>query len=156
MSRVNTVRRARVLVGIGIAVLSLAAAAGADEIAIAQIKTAAGAAFVVREGKRLPVAPGGKLFEKDVLQTDADGTIGVTFSDNTVLSLGPNSEAALAEYSFDSSNFKGAMLTDLHKGTLSMVSGDIARSSPEAMKVRTPTAIMGVRGTSFAVEVGGR
>jgi len=140
---------------LGIAALTLSgAAASADEAAIAQIKTAAGAVFVVRDGKRIPVKPGEPLFEKDVLETDADGTIGVTFTDNSVLSLGPNSEAALAEYSFDSSNFKGAMLTDMRKGTLSMVSGDIARSSPAAMKVRTPTAILGVRGTSFAVEVG--
>jgi hypothetical protein len=155
MGGTKALRSIGLAIGLGIAVLGLGAA-GADETAIAQIKTAAGAAFVVRDGKRLPVTPGGELFEKDVLQTDSDGTIGVTFIDNTVLSLGPNSEAALAEYSFDSSNFKGAMLTDLHKGTLSMVSGDIARSSPDAMKVKTPTAILGVRGTSFAVEVGGR
>jgi hypothetical protein len=148
-------RTAGVLFGIGIAILTLAAAA-ADETAIAQVKTAAGAVFVVRDGHRNPVKPGEPLFEKDVLQTDADGAIGVTFTDNSILSLGPNSEAALAEYSFDSSNFKGAMLTDMRKGTLSMVSGDIARSSPTAMKVRTPTAILGVRGTSFAVEVGGK
>lgn len=139
-----------------IVVLALAAAAAADETAIAQIKTASGAVFVVRGGSRIPVKPGEPLYEKDVLQTDADGSIGITFTDNTILSLGPGSEAALAEYSFDSSNFKGAMLTDMRKGTLTMVSGDIARSSPAAMKVQTPTAILGVRGTSFAVEVGGR
>jgi len=132
------------------------AAAWADEEAVAQIKTASGAVFVVRDGKRMPAKPGDALYEKDVLQTDADGAIGLTFSDNTVLSLGPNSEAALAEYNFDSSNFNGKMLTDMRKGTLTMVSGDIARSSPDAMKVRTPTAILGVRGTSFAVQVEGK
>jgi hypothetical protein len=47
------------------------------------------------------------------------------------------------------------MLTDMRKGTLTMVSGDIARSSPGAMKVKTPTAILGVRGTRFAVQVAG-
>ena len=139
-----------------ITLLTLSAGVAADETPIAQIKTAAGAVFVVRGGNRIPVKPGEPLYEKDVLQTDADGSIGITFTDNSVLSLGPSSEAALAEYSFDSSNFKGAMLTDMRKGTLSMVSGDIARSSPSAMKVRTPTAILGVRGTSFAIEVGGR
>ena len=128
----------------------------ADETPIAQVKTAAGAIFAMRGDNRVALKPGDALFEKDVLQTDASGTIGITFTDNTVLSLGPNSEAALAEYSFDSSNFKGTMQTDMHKGTLSMVSGDIARSSPTAMTVRTPTAILGVRGTSFAIEVGGK
>jgi hypothetical protein len=139
-----------------IALVSLASGAMADETPIAQVKTAAGAVFAMRGANRVALKPGDALFEKDVLQTDASGTIGITFTDNTVLSLGPNSEAALAEYSFDSSNFKGTMQTDMHKGTLSMVSGDIARSSPSAMTVRTPTAILGVRGTSFAVEVGGK
>jgi hypothetical protein len=140
----------------GIALLALVAGAHADDTAIAQVKTVAGPAFAMRGSDRVALKPGDSLYEKDVLQTDAGGTVGVTFTDNTVLSLGPNSEAALAEYSFDSSNFNGNMLTDMHKGTLSMVSGDIARSSPSAMKVRTPTAILGVRGTSFAVEVDGK
>ena len=131
----------------------LAAPAFAEGPEIAQVKTAAGAVSVVRDGGTSSVKPGDELYEKDVLQTGADGTVGITFTDNSVLSLGPNSEASLAQYSFDSSNFKGTMLTDLRKGTASMVSGDIARSSPSAMKVRTPTATLGVRGTSFVIEV---
>ena len=95
------------------------------------------------------------MYEKDVIQTGADGAIGITFTDNTVMSTGPNSEVSLEEYRFDSSNFNGAMLTDMRKGTLAMVSGDIARSTPGAMKVKTPTAILGVRGTRFAVQVEG-
>jgi hypothetical protein len=47
------------------------------------------------------------------------------------------------------------MLTDMRKGTLTVVSGDIARSSPGAMKVKTPAAMLGVRGTRFAVQVEG-
>ena len=128
--------------------------ARADDAPIAQIKTATAPAFILRGGSKVPAVPGSALYVKDVLQTDAGGAIGLTFSDNSVLSVGPSSEVALAEYNFDSSNFTGSMLTDIHSGTLSMVSGDIARSSPSAMKVRTPTAILGVRGTSFAVEVG--
>jgi hypothetical protein len=45
------------------------------------------------------------------------------------------------------------MLAKLQKGTLSVVSGDIARSSPGKMKIETPTAILGVRGTTFVVSV---
>jgi hypothetical protein len=130
-------------------------AARADDTPIAQIKTEAGAVHATRDGKQVDLKAGDELYEKDVIDTGADGTIGLTFTDNSVLSLGPNSEVALSEYRFDSSNFNGAMTTDIRKGTLTMVSGDIARSSPTAMKVRTPTAILGVRGTSFAVDVGG-
>src|SRR5579885_427441 len=137
------------------AMLAGLAAAHAQEAPVAQVKTATSPAFVVRSGSRIAAKPGDMLFVRDVLQTDAGGSIGVTFTDNSVLSLGPSSEAALSQYSFDANNFTGSMLTDVQKGTATMVSGDIARSSPSAMKVRTPTAILGVRGTSFAIEVGG-
>jgi hypothetical protein len=147
-----TARAAQLVLGLALFVAP-ASAAGPE---IAQVKTAAGAVDVERGGQTITVKPGDKLYEQDVLQTGADGSIGITFTDNSILSLGPNSEAALAQYSFDSSNFSGTMLTDLRKGTASMVSGDIARSSPSAMKVRTPTATLGVRGTSFAIEVGGQ
>ena len=45
------------------------------------------------------------------------------------------------------------MLADVKKGTLNVVSGDITRSTPGAMKIKTPTAILGVSGTTFAVKV---
>jgi len=47
------------------------------------------------------------------------------------------------------------MLADVHRGTLSVVSGDITKRTPGALKIRTPTAVLGVRGTTFAVEVAG-
>jgi hypothetical protein len=133
--------------------LTCAGATTAQNPQIAQVKTVSGQVSVQRGGAIAPVKVGDPLFEKDVIDTGADGAIGVTFIDNTVMSAGPNSEMALEQYRFDSNNFSGSMLTDMRKGTLNMVSGDIAKSSPTAMKVRTPAAILGVRGTHFAVEV---
>jgi hypothetical protein len=127
-------------------------AAKADGLRIAQIKTVSGQAEIVRNGTRIAARIGDPLFEKDTIETGADGTIGVTFIDNTVMSSGPNSQIMLEDYKFNSSNFKGSMLTEMNGGTLSMISGDIARSSAGAMKVKTPTAILGVRGTRFVVE----
>ena len=114
-----------------------------------------GDATIVRNGTSVAAKVGDPVFEKDTIETGADGAIGLTFVDNTVMSTGPNSEIAMDQYRFDSSNFNGAMLADMHKGTVTMVSGDIARSSPGAMKIRTPTAILGVRGTRFAIQVEG-
>ncbi len=151
----NPIRIAQTTVLLLAATLLNAPATRADDAGIAQVKTETGTVYATRDGKRVDVKAGDELYERDVLDTGADGTIGLTFTDNSVLSLGPNSEVALSEYRFDSSNFNGSMLTDMRKGTLTMVSGDIARSSPGAMKVVTPTAILGVRGTSFAVDVGG-
>ena len=134
-------------------ILPSASIAAAQNPQIAQVETISGQVFIQRAGAHVTVKIGDPLYEKDVIDTGADGAIGVTFIDNTVMSAGPNSEVALEQYQFDSNNFSGSMLTDMRKGTISMVSGDIAKSSPEAMKVRTPAAILGVRGTHFVVEV---
>lgn len=128
-------------------------AAHADNSQVAQIKTVSGQAEIVRNGNRIAARIGDALYEKDTIETGGDGAIGITFIDNTVMSSGPNSEIVLEDYKFNSSNFKGSMLTDMNRGTVSMISGDIARSTPGAMKVKTPTAILGVRGTRFVIEV---
>jgi hypothetical protein len=132
--------------------ISLAHAQGPK---IAQVKNVTGKVTIVRDHANLAAKPGDFLYEKDIIETGDDGAVGVTFTDNTTMATGPDSEVALDQYSFDSSNFHGSMLTDLQKGTLAMVSGDIARSTPGAMKVKTPAAILGVRGTRFVVQVKG-
>jgi hypothetical protein len=127
--------------------------ANADNTQVAQIKTVNGQAEIVRNNARTVARVGDPLYEKDTIETGPDGSIGITFIDNTVMSSGPDSQIVLEDYKFNSSNFKGSMLADMNRGTVSMISGDIARSSPGAMRVKTPTAILGVRGTRFVIEV---
>ncbi|MGA7873006.1 MAG: FecR domain-containing protein [Candidatus Binatus sp.] len=154
MHSTNRVRRtAKSLASILTLLAISGSAVNADNSQVAQVKTVAGQAEIVRNGARATARIGDPLYEKDTIETGADGSIGLTFIDNTVMSSGPNSEIVLEDYKFNSSNFKGSMLTDMNRGTLSMISGDIARSSPGAMKVKTPTAILGVRGTRFVIEV---
>ncbi|MGO9060143.1 MAG: FecR domain-containing protein [Candidatus Binataceae bacterium] len=151
----RTCRRIFTVIFVASVAMALNAPARADGPAIAQVKTVSGDATIVRNGTSVAAKVGDPVFEKDTIETGADGAIGLTFVDNTVMSTGPNSEIAMDQYRFDSSNFNGAMLADMHKGTVTMVSGDIARSSPGAMKIKTPTAILGVRGTRFAIQVEG-
>ncbi len=154
MHSTNRVRRtAKSLASILTLLAISGSAVNADNSQVAQVKTVAGQAEIVRNGARATARIGDPLYEKDTIETGADGSVGLTFIDNTVMSRGPNSEIVLEDYKFNSSNFKGSMLTDMNRGTLSMISGDIARSSPGAMKVKTPTAILGVRGTRFVIEV---
>jgi hypothetical protein len=153
----NSENRAwRVASRLGFIVASLAvvgSTANADSFRVGQIKTVAGQAEIVRSGARIAARVGDLLYEKDTIETGPDGSIGITFVDNTVMSSGPDSQIVLEDYKFNSSNFKGSMLADMNRGTVSMISGDIARSSPGAMKIKTPTAILGVRGTRFVIEV---
>jgi hypothetical protein len=148
-------RRAAGVMLAAAAVILVNSQAWADGPQIAQVKTVSGDAVIVRNGARLAVKVGDPVFEKDTIETGGDGAIGLTFTDNTVMSTGPDSEIALEQYRFDSSNFSGTMLADMRKGTVAMVSGDIARSTPGAMRIRTNTAMLGVRGTRFVIQVDG-
>ncbi len=128
-------------------------AASATGPEIGHIKTVSGDASIVRDGDRIPAMLGEPVYESDSIETGDDGSIGITFTDNTMFSAGPNTTLMLTEFAYESSSFEGNMLADLLEGTLSVTSGDIAKSSPEAMRLRTPSAILGVRGTRFLVRV---
>ena len=91
--------------------------------------------------------------EADTLVTGTDGSAGVTFTDNSVLSVGPGSVLAIERYAFDSTTHNGHFDASLKKGTLAVVSGKMVKQSPDAMRLRTPSSIMGVRGTEFVVRV---
>lgn len=144
-------------VGAALAMLLAAADSLAQGVtaadAIGWVKTARGEVAVLRGGSRLPATVGMALARGDVIATGNDGTAGVTLADNSVLSAGPQSELALDEFTYDSARLKGSSLATLRKGTLSATSGDIARGTPGAMRVRTPTAVLAVRGTTFLVRV---
>lgn len=127
------------------------AAAAAD---IGQIKVARGAVNIERAGTTLPGAVGMRLQTADTLRTGADGSAGITMNDDSLLSAGPNSVLVLEHYALDPATSQGRFDAALNKGTLVVVSGRIAKQAPDAMTVRTPTAILGARGTEFAVSVG--
>lgn len=139
----------RWLVGLGAAVF--AAACWANDVG--EIKNVKGSVHLERDGKRVAAAPGMGVRQSDVVVTGADGSAGITFQDNSLLSVGPGSELAIEHYSFDSTTHAGRFDANLKRGTLGVVSGRIVKQSPEAMRVRTPTSIMGVRGTEFFVKV---
>ena len=94
-----------------------------------------------------------KLKQADVIRTGIDGSVGITFVDNTMMSAGPNSSLTLDKFSFNSTTHEGRLDASIRSGTLSVISGKIAKQSPEAMTVRTPSAILGARGTEFFVQV---
>ena len=118
---------------------------------VGRVKVVKGGVTIQRSGGSLPATVGMKLLEGDVIATGRDGSAGVTFNDNSLLSVGPDSVLAIDRFAFDSTTHAGRFDTSLRQGTLSAVSGKIAKQSPDAMKVRTPSTILGVRGTEFVV-----
>jgi len=136
---------------IAVALAAFAAAAWGQDIGQVKVKT--GTVHLEREGKRLPVEVGTPVRQADTLVTGADGTVGITFTDNSLLSAGPDSVLALDRYAFDTTTHAGQFDASLKKGTLAVVSGKMVKQSPDAMRVHTPSSIMGVRGTEFVVKV---
>lgn len=125
----------------------------AQAVDIGQVKVAKGQVTIERSGQALPATVGTRLQVSDVVRTGADGSVGITMDDDTLLSAGPNSVLALDRYAFDPTTRAGRFDASLNRGTLAVISGRIAKQAPDAMTVRTPSVILGVRGTEFAVSV---
>jgi len=142
------------LATLGLSLLSPGPApARADDVG--QIKVSKGSVQIERGGQRLPGTVGARVQPADVVATGSDGSVGILFADASLLSAGPNSVLVIDAFRFDSTTNQGAFETTLRKGTLSAVSGKIAKQSQDAMKVRTPTTVLGVRGTEFVVRASG-
>ena len=120
---------------------------------IGQVKVTKGVVHVERDGARMPVVVGMPIRQSDKLVTGADGTVGVTFADNSLLSVGPNSTLAVDKFAFNASTHEGQFDASLQRGTLAVISGKMVKQSPDAMRIRTPASILGVRGTEFVVKV---
>lgn len=129
-----------------------AALAAVDACAdIGQIKTARGDVTVLRGERQLPGVVGLRLEAADTIRTGTDGSVGITMRDNSLLALGPNTVVALELFEFDPATNEGRFESWLRRGDLAVSSGRLAKQSPRAMTVRTPSAVLGVRGTDFVV-----
>ena len=144
-----------------LAALVLAAVAIGAAPALAQtgdvgmIKVAKGDVQIERAGQKIPGAVGTRVRQGDVLVTGAGASAGVSFLDNSMLSTGPNSRLAIDRFAFDKTTHAGSFETSLSQGTLAVITGKIAKQSPDAMKVRTPAAVLGARGTEFLARATG-
>lgn len=138
---------------IGSMLLGVCLAASANDVGL--VKVASGAVHIERGTERLAAKPGTPVRAADVIVTGADGSVGITFADNSLLSTGPDSTLAIDRYAFDATTHAGQFDASLRRGSLAVVSGKMVKQSPDAMRVRTPTSIMGVRGTEFLVRVDG-
>ncbi|MFZ0353202.1 MAG: FecR family protein, partial [Pseudolabrys sp.] len=94
---------------------------------------------------------GDSIYLGDVLATGADGRVGITFADGTAFDLSSNARMAMNEFVYDPNSKSNSSLMSLTKGTFTFVAGKIAKSGD--MKVDTPVATMGIRGTTPRVEI---
>jgi len=122
--------------------------------AVGRIKIVSGAAFLVRGNSQVPAQAGQLVYQSDLLRTGADGSVGVALKDDTRVALGPASEIKLDRFSYAPAEGQLALVLRVVRGVAAYVSGRIAKLAPDAVRIETPAAILGVRGTTLAIRIG--
>jgi hypothetical protein len=133
--------------------LALMAAGPVSAADVGSVKNLAGQAWIVRGEDKIPAKAGASLMVNDIMQTGADGSMGIILRDDTIISMGPNSRMVLAEFVFQPEEKRMRMLTRFLKGTFTYVSGIIVKLDPESVKVETPVGMVAIRGTHFLLKV---
>jgi hypothetical protein len=126
---------------------------GQEPAAAGRVKIASGSAFIVRGGNMVQAEAGQVVYQADTLRTGADGRIGITLKDDTRVSLGPSSEVRLDRYAYTPANGQVGFVMNVVRGVIAYVSGHIAKLAPDSIRLETPAAIVGVRGTTLALRV---
>jgi len=94
---------------------------------------------------------GDPVYRGDVVQTGADGKIAITFTDGTAFNLSANARMVLNEFVYDPNGKSNSTFFSLSKGTFTFIAGKVAKTGD--MKIDTPVATMGIRGTTPHVEI---
>ncbi len=107
-------------------------------------------------GATRAAAPGDAIGAVDRIVTGPDSSAAVVLRDDTTLIVGPSSQLDLKEFHFDGTTHEGGMLVSLLRGSMRMITGLIGKTNPDAVRVETQTATIGIRGTDFIVQADGQ
>jgi VCBS repeat-containing protein len=119
---------------------------------IGHITKLIGNATVIRNGVSIVLNMGDNVHKGDVVQSGSGSSLGITFIDGTVFGLGSNARMVLNEMVYDPNGTSNSSFLTLVQGTITFVAGQTAKHGD--MKVDTPVATMGIRGTACLIEMG--
>ncbi len=105
------------------------------------------------DGSRLELAQGDPVYQGYTLETGEGAVIGVVLTDESVFSLDENGRLTLDILIYDRDNMSGSSVISMAEGIFTLVSGQVAKTSPDAMVIKTPSAIIGIRGTAMGLTV---
>lgn len=117
------------------------------------VKNAQPEAFIVRNDLSEEAAVGKKIAMGDLLKTGPYGSMGLILKDDTVISMGPNTEIHIQTFFFEPAKGDLSFFARMIRGTLSFISGQIAKLAPGSVHLETPVATIGHRGTHFLVQI---
>lgn len=110
-------------------------------------------AVVVQDKQELHVAKSGEPLQPGQrISTGPKDAASLVLRDGTAIVIAPGSSVGLTKFEYDPVTHSGGMLVDVYNGSIRMISGWLGKAHPEAVKVRSPFAMTGIRGTDFIVE----
>jgi hypothetical protein len=118
---------------------------------VGTVATLTGSATVTRNNTSTPLNLKDDIFQDDVLQTSANSTLGVTFNEATTFNLTANAQITVDSFVFEEGGQQNGALFDIGRGTVAFVAAAVAKTGD--MRISTPTATLGIRGTTGLVEV---
>ena len=118
--------------------------------AIGRVDMVEGEVFVIRNGEKIALGKDDPILQGDTILTGTDGSVGVTFIDDTVFSLGADGEMTIDEMVYDADKQEGKFAANMVTGVFSFISGEIAKIDPDGMSINTPVGTIGIRGTKVA------
>ena len=125
--------------------------AQAPEEPIGNVATVVGNATVTRNDAAIPLKVKDEIYLNDLVQTSAKSSLGITFNDATTFNLTANAKITIDTFVYEDGGKNNAALFEVVKGTVAFVAASVAKTGD--MKISTPTATLGIRGTSGVVEV---
>ena len=134
-----------------------AASPAAGEMRAGTLKSVRGdVQLLSADGAARGAGPGDAVEPIDRIVTGADSGASVVFRDGTSMVVGPSSRLDLKQFHFDSTTQDGGLLVSLLRGSMRMITGLIGKTNPDAIRVETQTATIGIRGTDFIVQTDGQ
>jgi len=127
---------------------------GTDGEPIGSVENVAGTVFAVRtDGTRVELHQGDSVFQGDVLESGPDGAVGILLADETTFSMGESGRMVLDEMIYDPGTQEGSVSLSVLQGVFTFVSGQVAKTDPDAMTLDTPVATIGIRGTQVGIDI---
>ncbi len=118
---------------------------------IGNVATVTGIATVIRDKNSYPLRVRDDIYLNDVVQTSSNSSLGITFDDATTFNLSASTKITIDTYVYEDGGKHNAGIFDIGKGTVAFVAAAVARTGD--MKITTPTATLGIRGTTGVVDV---
>ena len=141
----------KILVAALVSLSTLAYGADVDHVGI--VKSLDGEVVIARSDQTIKAEPNFRLLEGDVVQTGPNGKAGLILEDDTVISMGFNSKIAIKSFMFQPNEKKLSLIAKVFNGTVSFLSGQIAKLAPKQALIETPYATIGSRGTHILIQV---